>query len=88
MIVELSFNHRVRVQAANSIGSGSFSSAVKVTTKPLPPAPPSLECVSSTYNTIRLKWQELENCDRYTVRKVSPTGQTQIVSLSVSHWLS
>ena len=50
------FTSRLRIQAANSIGVGPFSTPIKLKTKALPPAPPSLECLSATYNSIKLKW--------------------------------
>ena len=48
--------YKLRIQAANAIGVGQFSSLIKIRTKALPPAPPSLECVSTSYNSIKLKW--------------------------------
>ena len=44
------------MQAANSVGVGHFSNIVKVKTKALAPAPPNLDCVSASYNSIKLKW--------------------------------
>ncbi|XP_067949562.1 uncharacterized protein [Watersipora subatra] len=59
--------HRIRVQAVNAIGAGVFSSQVKTTTLSLPPAPPHLECTGSTWNSIKLKWTQVDKCDQYTV---------------------
>ncbi|XP_038658557.1 fibronectin type-III domain-containing protein 3A isoform X6 [Scyliorhinus canicula] len=50
--------YRVRVQAVNSIGPGPFSHTIKAKTKPLPPEPPRLECVTFSYQTLKLKWGE------------------------------
>lgn len=47
---------KVRVQAVNSIGAGAFCLAHKITTKPLPPKSPRLECIQYGYNALKLKW--------------------------------
>ncbi|KAG7249303.1 hypothetical protein CRUP_018966, partial [Coryphaenoides rupestris] len=51
-------SYRIRVQALNSLGAGPFSHAFKLKTKPLPPAPPRLECTAFSHQTLRLKWGE------------------------------
>jgi len=48
--------YKLRVQAANSVGVGHFSNIIKVKTKALAPGPPNLDCVSASYNSIKLKW--------------------------------
>jgi fibronectin type III domain-containing protein 3 len=48
--------YKVRVQAVNSIGAGAFCLSHKITTKPLPPKPPRLECIQYGYNSLKLKW--------------------------------
>jgi fibronectin type III domain-containing protein 3 len=48
--------YKVKVQAVNSIGAGAFSQSHKITTKPLPPKAPRLECIQFGYNSLRLKW--------------------------------
>lgn len=48
--------YSVRVQAVNSVGNGPFSSVLRVSTKPLPPAPPKLECVNINHNLMKLRW--------------------------------
>ena len=66
------------MQAVNDVGPGVFSSQVKVTTSPLPPSPPCLECTGSTWNSIRLRWSEVDKCDQYSVlmyRNQSSTPQ-------------
>eukprot|EP00794_Sanderia_malayensis_P011063 gene11063-12231_t len=50
--------YRIRVQAVNRIGSGPFSHPVQFLTKELPPSPPSLELISSSYQSLKLKWGE------------------------------
>ena len=50
--------YNIRVQAVNAKGRGSFSAVLKAATKPLPPAPPRLDCVSASHNTLKLKWGE------------------------------
>ncbi|CAF0919214.1 unnamed protein product, partial [Brachionus calyciflorus] len=49
-------SYRFRIQAANSVGIGQFSNMVKFRTKALVPQAPNLECVSISYNSIKLKW--------------------------------
>ncbi|KAG7250401.1 hypothetical protein CRUP_001564, partial [Coryphaenoides rupestris] len=51
-------SYRIRVQALNSLGAGPFSHAFKLKTKPLPPAPPRLECTAFSHQTLRLKLNE------------------------------
>jgi fibronectin type III domain-containing protein 3 len=53
--------YKIRIQAANSIGVGQFSNAIKVKTMASLPAAPHLECVSSSYNGIKLKWTHLNS---------------------------
>lgn len=48
--------YKVRVQAVNSIGAGAFCLSQKITTKPLPPKSPRLECIQYGYNSLKLKW--------------------------------
>lgn len=51
----------VRIQAANVVGAGPFSAQVKITTRPLPPEPPQLECVNVGSNSLKLKWGDGRN---------------------------
>ena len=48
--------HYVRVQAENAVGRGPFSPWLKVSTRPLPPAPPRLECQNVSHNQLKLRW--------------------------------
>ncbi len=43
-------------QAVNSIGAGHFSLPAQLRTRPLPPAPPRLECANANHNSLKLKW--------------------------------
>ncbi|XP_052239608.1 fibronectin type-III domain-containing protein 3A-like isoform X2 [Dreissena polymorpha] len=58
--------YKVRVQAVNEVGVGTFSSAVKFTTRALPPRPPRLECCGSSHNSLKLKWGDGRNVDLIT----------------------
>ncbi|KAK8391572.1 hypothetical protein O3P69_017245 [Scylla paramamosain] len=58
--------YKVRIQAMNSVGPGGFSAIHKVTTRPLPPAPPTLELVKASYNSLKLKWGDGRNLDMLT----------------------
>lgn len=80
----LILSYRIRVQAVNAIGAGAFSAQAKVTTLSLPPSPPCLECSSATWNTIKLRWSEVDKCDQYTVMMSrSATGVQQSVCTAV-----
>nr|CAB3246635.1 fibronectin type-III domain-containing protein 3A-like [Phallusia mammillata] len=48
--------YSIKVCAVNSIGCGSFSEAVELRTRPLPPDAPALSCVQTTSNSLKLKW--------------------------------
>jgi len=63
---------RIRVQAVNSVGPGAFSSSVKVGTKPLPPLPPRLECVSTAHFWMKLRWVETGKTVDYLVQMINP----------------
>jgi len=51
-------SYSVRVQAVNAIGSGPFAPLLKLSTRPLPPAPPKLECANISHNQMKLRWAE------------------------------
>ena len=50
--------YSVRVQAVNRVGRGGFSPVLRLATRPLHPAPPRLECLSASHNTLKLKWAD------------------------------
>ncbi|XP_036378358.1 fibronectin type III domain-containing protein 3B-like [Megalops cyprinoides] len=50
--------YSLRIQAVNRIGAGPFSPALQVRTRPLPPAPPQLDCASSGPQSLKLRWGE------------------------------
>lgn len=49
-------SYSIRVQAENAMGKGQFTPMLKVATRPLPPAPPKLECVNASHNQMKLRW--------------------------------
>lgn len=53
--------YKFKIQAVNEIGPGSFSPIIRVTTKPLPPKPPNLECIAYGHNFLKLKWGDGKN---------------------------
>lgn len=55
--------YRFKIQAVNSIGAGQQSSMLRVTTKPLPPKPPRLECTGQGPNYLKLKWGDGRNTE-------------------------
>ncbi|XP_068607650.1 fibronectin type III domain containing 3Ba [Brachionichthys hirsutus] len=50
--------YRVQIQAVNDIGTGPLSPPVMARTRPLPPAPPPLECSAAGPQSLKLKWGE------------------------------
>ncbi|XP_035704090.1 fibronectin type-III domain-containing protein 3A isoform X3 [Folsomia candida] len=65
--------HKIRIQAVNSVGPGPFSSTLKVWTKPLAPPPPKLECVCVAPNWMKLKWTEISSKNiEYLVQMINP----------------
>uniref|UniRef100_A0A6Q2YDM0 Fibronectin type-III domain-containing protein n=1 Tax=Esox lucius TaxID=8010 RepID=A0A6Q2YDM0_ESOLU len=50
--------YRVQIQAVNVIGCGPLSPPLVARTRPLPPAPPPLECSAAGPQSLKLKWGE------------------------------
>uniref|UniRef100_A0A671X957 Fibronectin type III domain containing 3Ba n=1 Tax=Sparus aurata TaxID=8175 RepID=A0A671X957_SPAAU len=50
--------YSVQIQAVNAIGSSPLSPALLARTRPLPPAPPPLECSAAGPQSLKLKWGE------------------------------
>ncbi|KAL1022016.1 hypothetical protein UPYG_G00021100 [Umbra pygmaea] len=50
--------YRVQIQAVNVIGCGPLSPLLMARTRPLPPAPPPLECSAAGPQSLKLKWGE------------------------------
>lgn len=50
--------YSVLIQAVNAIGSSPSSVPLVVRTRPLPPAPPPLECSAAGPQSLKLKWGE------------------------------
>ncbi len=48
----------VQIQAVNAIGSSPLSPPLLARTRPLPPAPPPLECSAAGPQSLKLKWGE------------------------------
>lgn len=48
----------VQIQAVNAIGSSTLSPPLLARTRPLPPAPPPLECSAAGPQSLKLKWGE------------------------------
>ncbi|XP_055713651.1 fibronectin type-III domain-containing protein 3A isoform X2 [Phlebotomus papatasi] len=65
--------YKIKIQAVNEIGAGPLSSALRVTTLPLPPKPPRLECTAAGHNFVKLKWGDGRNVDftRYHVEMMN-----------------
>uniref|UniRef100_A0A3Q3N2U4 Fibronectin type III domain containing 3Ba n=1 Tax=Labrus bergylta TaxID=56723 RepID=A0A3Q3N2U4_9LABR len=50
--------YSVQIQAVNAIGSSPMSVPLLARTRPLPPAPPPLECSAAGPQSLKLKWGE------------------------------
>lgn len=50
--------YSVHIQAVNAIGSSPASPTLLARTRPLPPAPPPLECSAAGPQSLKLKWGE------------------------------
>ncbi|XP_022918886.1 fibronectin type-III domain-containing protein 3A isoform X3 [Onthophagus taurus] len=57
--------YKVKLQAISSVGIGPFTT-VKLMTARLPPSPPKLECIGTSYNYLKLKWGDGKNQDYTT----------------------
>lgn len=80
--------YKFKIQAVNGIGIGHFSNVLRVTTKPLPPKPPKLECVAIGHNSLKLKWGDGRNTDfvRFYVEMYYPrTREFQEVYTGTSY---
>lgn len=52
---------------------------IKIKTKALPPVPPHIECISTSYNSIKLKWNQISG---------NSNSESSFVSNSASNSLS
>ncbi|XP_076435428.1 fibronectin type-III domain-containing protein 3A-like [Babylonia areolata] len=79
--------YRVQIQAVNSVGAGPNSVVTKVTTRPLPPPAPCLECVSTTYGSAKLKWGDGRNPHMltYTLEMARDGANFQVVYTGSAH---
>ncbi|XP_023680192.1 fibronectin type III domain-containing protein 3B isoform X2 [Paramormyrops kingsleyae] len=50
--------YSLQIQAVNEIGAGPFCAPLQARTRPLPPAPPRLECSATGPQSLKLKWGE------------------------------
>lgn len=64
----------------NTIGQGPYSSTVKCHTKCLPPDAPQLECVTATYNSIKLKWNTVNHVMSAVINNSEQTALTRLVT--------
>jgi len=70
-------SYRLRIQAVNHIGAGSFSNGVQFFTKELPPSPPALNSSSISYHSIKLKWADSSSSSKKSIAVLSHTLQMQ-----------
>lgn len=55
--------YRFKIQAVNGIGAGQYSNVLRITTKPMPPKAPKLECTGHGPNYLKLKWGDGRNTE-------------------------
>ncbi len=48
--------YNLKVRAVNDVGAGAYGDAARLRTRPLPPAPPRLECANANHNSLKLRW--------------------------------
>lgn len=83
--------YKVRVQAVNGVGSGPLSSpALRTSTRALPPAAPSLECLGATHSSLRLRWgdqaeKSLRDFVQYTLEMEVKPGLFAVLYQGPSH---
>ncbi|XP_030631935.1 fibronectin type III domain containing 3Ba [Chanos chanos] len=53
--------HSLQIQAVNAIGAGPLCLPLLARTRPLPPAPPRLECAAAGPQSLKLKWGDSNN---------------------------
>jgi hypothetical protein len=53
---------------------------IKFKTKALPPLPPHIECVSTSYNNIKLKWNHLLNNNNNNNNNINTNTETNLIS--------
>ena len=56
-------SYKCKIQAVNEIGASPFSHGLRITTSPLPPKPPKMECTGTGHNFIKLRWADGKNTD-------------------------
>ncbi|TRY82545.1 hypothetical protein DNTS_005856 [Danionella cerebrum] len=53
--------YSLQIQAVNELGAGPFCPVLLARTRPLPPAPPRLECTAAGPQSLKLKWGDGSN---------------------------
>jgi len=67
--------YSIRVQAVNGVGPGPFSSTARLSTRPLPPAPPRCECINANHNSLKLKWGDTKSSNNNPLTSLSEPCQ-------------
>lgn len=68
----LLFPYRVRVRAVNDVGVGQYSPFFTISTQPLPPDPPLLDCIPSC-SSLKLRWNS--NDDEFKLQMMDRHGR-------------
>ena len=58
------------------MGSGPLSPSFRLSTRPLPPAPPRLECANANHNSLKLKWGDAKTAGSPSVGAAGAAGDS------------
>ncbi|XP_041965893.1 fibronectin type III domain containing 3Ba [Alosa sapidissima] len=85
--------YSIQIQAVNEVGAGPLSAPLVACTRPLPPAPPRLECVAPGPLSLKLRWGENSSSSKsllsteltYNLQMEDKTGRFQTIYRGPSH---
>lgn len=64
---------------------GPFGPSSRVSTRPLPPAPPRVECVNSNHNSLKLKWGDSKSATNAITASIGADGVLPTYSLEMEN---
>nr|CDS26124.2 Fibronectin type III domain containing protein [Hymenolepis microstoma] len=82
--LEVGTKYRVRVQALNAVGASPFSESLHFSTLPPLPPPPTLCCIGTTANGIKLRWSSSPTEASIEVNEETPSVRQNRFSSSLN----